>query len=190
MNTNQLPVDIPDVLGAIYGVALSLDSFLVNGIQYELLQRVASNGFLQKTASNLLRDLASLEEHAPHAPLASQPKVREVLAALRNKCQELIELVTGLSAFRTLSLEQLHAAVSQIPVLREECVQLIQELEGGFRTKQPFYPSRPSHSTSTVNEFLTDLERLFAEEWNASGEQRGRGTLANREDDPRAQRAS
>ena len=172
MNTKQLPVDFPEVQGAIYGVALSLDALLLNGIQYGVLQRAVFNGFLQKTADNLLRDLASLEEQAPHAPATSQPQVSKALAALRAKCQQLIHLVTGLTSFRTLPLEQVRSTVRQIPILREACVQLLQELEGCFRVPKPFYQSRPSHSTATVNDFLTNLERAFAEEWGAAGEYR------------------
>lgn len=168
MNTKQLPIEFSKVQGAIYGVALSLDAFLVNGIQFGVLQRAVFDGFLQKTANNLLRDLASLEEQAPHAPVLSQPQVTEALAALRARCQELIDLVTGLSSFRDLSLEQLRATVSQVPLLREACVQRIQDLEGCFRIPKPFYPSRPAHSTVAVNDFLANLERAFAEEWRAS----------------------
>ena len=101
MNTKQLPVDFPEIQGAIYGVALSLDALLLNGIQYGVLQRAVCNGFLQKTASNLLRDLTRLEEQAPHAPATSQPQDTKALAALRAKCQQLIHLVTGLTSFRT-----------------------------------------------------------------------------------------
>ena len=75
-----------------------------------------------------------------------------------------MDLVAGLSAFRTLLLQQLRVTIAQIPVLRGECVQLIQELEACFRTPKPFYPSRPSHSTATMDHFLANLERAFEEE--------------------------
>lgn len=105
MNTNQLQDDFPEVQAAIYGVALSLDSFLVNGIPYGVIHREFFNGFHEKTAGNLLRDLARLEAQALHAPIANQPKVTEALAVLRAKCQQLIDLLTGLTSFRTLPLE-------------------------------------------------------------------------------------
>ncbi len=168
MNTEQLQADFPEVQAAIYRVALALDAFLLNGIPYGVIRRDVFNGFLEKTAGNLLTELASLEQQAPHAPAAGQPKVGEALAALRAGCQQLIDLVTGLNAFRTLPLEQLRSTVSQVPVLREACVQRIQELENCFRTPKPFYQLRPAHSTATVNDFLTSLERIFAEEWSAS----------------------
>jgi hypothetical protein len=48
MHTKQLTVDFPEVQEAIYGVALSLDAFLVNGIQYGVLQQAVFPGFLQR----------------------------------------------------------------------------------------------------------------------------------------------
>lgn len=167
MTTTQLPVDFPEIQAAIYRVALSLDSFLVNGIQYGVLQRVASDGFLERAAASLRSELDNLEEQAPNAPVVGQPKITELLASLRARCQQLVDLVVGLRSFRTLPLGQVRHTVSQIPILRQACVQLIQELEGGFGTPQPFYQSRPAHSTVTVNDFLATLEHLFAEEWNA-----------------------
>jgi hypothetical protein len=168
MNTNQHQDDFPEVQGAIYRVALSLDSFLLNGIPYGVLQEAVFPGFLEKVAGNLLMPLASLEQHAPEAPGPSQTQVREVLAALRAKCQELIDLVTGLRSFRTLPLQQVRATISQVPLLRGKCAQLLQELEVCFKTPKPFYQFRPSHSTATVNDFLANLERMFEEERNAS----------------------
>jgi hypothetical protein len=50
MNTNQPQDDFPEVQKAIYGVALSLDSFLINGILYGVIQRDFLPGFLEKTA--------------------------------------------------------------------------------------------------------------------------------------------
>lgn len=168
MSTAQLPVDLPEIQGAIYRVALSLDAFLVNGLQYGVLRQVTANGFLQKAAGTLLSDLTSLEEQARRAPATSQLKVTEALAGLRGKCQRLVDLVTGLSSFRTLPLEQLRSSVSQIPVLREGCVNQIQELEACLRTPEPFYQSRPAHSAAAVNDFLVNLEGIFAQEWSAS----------------------
>jgi hypothetical protein len=169
MTTKQLPADFPEVQGAIYRVALSLDSFLVNGIQYGVLQPVVSDGFLERTTSSLLTDLASLEGYAPNAPAATQPKITELLASLRTSCQQLIDLVLGLCSFRTLPPEHVRSAVSQIPILRKACVQRIQELEGCFPIPQRFYESRPAHSTAAVDDFLSTLGQCFAEERNASG---------------------
>lgn len=168
MNADQLQAEFPEVQAAVYRVALSLDSFLVNGIPYGVIRRDFFNGFLERTAENLLKDLAALEEQALQAPAVDQPVVREALAALRAACQQLVDLVSGLSAFRTLPLEQMRSTVSQIPVFREACVQRIQEVESCFRTPKPFYPSRPAHSAATVNDFLTGLERIFEDEWSAS----------------------
>jgi hypothetical protein len=159
-----------DILAAkqeIYEVALSLDSFLIDGILYGVLPQAAFPGFLEKIAGNLLRDVASLEEQTPHAPHANQSKVGQVLATLRGKCQQLIDVVRGLSSFRTLPLEQLRATVAQIPPLREACVQHIQELEACFQIPKPFYPSRPPHARAAVDDFLANLEHLFTQEWSA-----------------------
>lgn len=168
MNITEHQDDFPEDQAAIYGVALSLDAFLINGILYGVLQRDLLPGFLEKTADNLLRDVARLEAQSTHAPPASQPRMAEALTTLRIRCQQLIDLVSGLSSFRSLSLEQLRTTVSQIPLLREACVQQIQELERCFQVPKPFYQSRPMHSTAGVNNFLADLENIFIQERNAS----------------------
>jgi hypothetical protein len=168
MNINQQPDDFPEIQRAIYGVALSLDAFLLNGIPYGVFQRDLLPGFLEKTVDNLLRDLARLEEQARHTSTTNQAKVTGILARLRSSCQQLIELVTGLISFRTLSLEQLLSMVSQVPLLREACGHQIQELEACYQIPKPFYPSRPAHSTASLNHFLADLESLFTRERNAA----------------------
>src|SRR2546428_8180745 len=99
MKTTESHVDSPEVQNAIYGVALSFDAFLINGIQYGVLQRDAFPGFVDKTAGNLLRDLASLEDQVLHAPTASQREITKLVEGLRAKCTQLIELVTDLTAF-------------------------------------------------------------------------------------------
>jgi hypothetical protein len=76
--------------------------------------------------------------------------------------------VTGLLSFREHPLERVLASVSQIPSLREECVQRIQELEACVETPKPFYSSRQPHSVAMVNDFLANLEYHFAEDWRAS----------------------
>ncbi len=168
MNTTRIQEHFPAVQGAIYGVALSLDAFLLNGLPYGVLHEAVFPGFLEKVADNLMRDLASLEQHSPHAPDASQPKIRQVLAALRATCQQLIDLVTGLCSFRTLPIQEVRATLSRIPSIRGECAQMLQELEVCFQTPTPFYQSRPSHSITMMNDFLANLDRLFEEERNAS----------------------
>ena len=95
---------------------------------------------------------------------------RKIDRSESESCQQLIDLVTGLRTFRTLPIQQLRSAVSRIPILRAECVGRLQELEVCFETPKPFYPSRPSHSTAAVNDFLANLERLFADEWAVSNE--------------------
>ncbi len=165
MNVKQPPENPPDVQAAIYRVALSLDSFLTNGIPFGLF---FTPGFLEKVAGILLKDLISLEECALDAPTDLQPNTKELLAGLRKSCQQMIDWVTGLKSFQTLSLEQLRFAVERIPELRLECVQKIQELERCFGTPKPFYQSRPSNSTALMDGFLTNLECLFTEKWAAS----------------------
>ena len=167
MTTKQIPVDFPEIQTAIYRVALSLDSFLVNGIQFGILLSVAA-GFALKTASNLLSDLKTLEDEAHLATIASESKIAEILDSLRKTCQQLVELVLSLDSFRSFSPEELRTRVSRISPLRGECVGLIQELEGCFHTPKPFYQSRPIGSTAAVDNFLTSLEELLVQEWSAS----------------------
>lgn len=168
MNTQQLPEDVPAVQDAIYGVALSLDSFLLNGIPCGVFQDALFPGFLEKVAGHLLRDLAILERQAADAPGVRQPRISQTLAALRASCQQLIDRVAGLRSFRALPLPQVRAAVAQVAPLREECVQQLQELEVCLRTPQPFYQSRPGHSATAIRDFLAGLPRLFEEEWAVS----------------------
>lgn len=169
MNTEQPPADCSEIQAAIYRVALSLDSFILNGIPYGVIHRDIFHGFLEKAVNDLLTELASLENHAPEAPSDSQAKVRELLTALQAKCRQLIDLTTGLSEFRILPVQQLRAKLSQVPLLRAECVQLIQDLERHFRTPQLFYQHRSSQSTAGVNAFLANLEHMFEDERVSSG---------------------
>lgn len=158
MQPEQLQDQLQQVQNAIYGVALALDSFLVNGIQYGVLPGAEFPGFLEKTACNLLTALEKLEHHASDA---NQSKIKEVQAGLQAKCQEMIDRVTALGGFKTLPHELLHEAVSRVLALREGCVQLIQELEAVFQAANRFYQTRPSHSSAMLNDFLADLERVF-----------------------------
>lgn len=162
----QLQEDSPAVHGAIHGAALSLDSFILNGIPCGVLQESAFPGFLEKLAGNLLRDLARLEQHVSGA---SQVESRQVLAALVEKCRQLIDLVSGLRSFRALPLDKLRTAVVQIPLLHEECAQLIQRLEACLRIPKPLYQPRAGHSTSATDDFLANLGKVFEEEWATSG---------------------
>ena len=175
-------VYLPDAQAAIYGVALSVDAFIVNGIPYGVLQRAGFHGFLEKTAGNLQRDIAELEDHVPHVPVPSQTDVMESLEALKVSCRQLIDAVTELRSFRDLPLQEVRSKVGRIPLLRADCVQRIQELEGYHRTPKPFYPSRPAHSTAMVNDFLANLERLFVDEWHASPENGVQRELSPAED--------
>jgi hypothetical protein len=153
---------------AIYRVALSLDAFLLNGIPCGVIHRDIFDGFIEKTASTLLGELSHLENQVAQRPVTSQHRVTETLAALRTKCQQLIDVVTGLTSFRALSLEELRSTISQIPLLREECAQLIGELEACLGTPQPFYLSRPAHAAAAVEGFLTNLQQIFTEAWAAA----------------------
>lgn len=152
---------------AIYRVALSLDSFLVNGIQFGLLQGVAFGDFLQRVAGNLQRDLESLEEEVDRA-FSSPTEAAEALASVRSRCEQLIDLLIELRSFRSLPLSELRLTVSLIAPLRAEVVRVIEELEARLQTSDPFYRSRPAQSAVAVGEFLAGLERAFVSEWNAS----------------------
>jgi hypothetical protein len=168
MKRKQLQEGFLEVQAAIYRVALSLDALLLNGIPFGVIRQAVFSGFVEKTASNLLREIGNLENQITQAPTPGPGRVPEVLAALRAKSQQLIAVVTGLRSFPTLPLQQLRCTVSQIPLLRGECVRLIQELEACFHVPKPFYQSRPSHSTASVDDFLANLERAFMEAWAAS----------------------
>ena len=118
MIAKQPQDEFPTLQAAIYGVALSLDSFLLNGIAYGVLQHALFPGFLEKTADNLRRDLARLEEEVRVAPEANQPDVKACMVPLVERCRELIDLVTGLIPFRTQPHHQLRSQVLRIPLLR------------------------------------------------------------------------
>jgi hypothetical protein len=149
------------VQAAIYGVALSLDSFVLNGLPYGVLLRDAPPGFLEKTARNLLRDLATLEEQALHVDGASQPQAVATMARLRQRCQQLIDVVSGLRSFAKLPLAQVQSDVAELRSLHGDCVRLIQELEVCVGVLQPFYQSRQADSAAAVEHFLAGLEQLF-----------------------------
>ncbi|HTU20913.1 MAG TPA: hypothetical protein VMG10_22870 [Gemmataceae bacterium] len=168
MNTNQRPEDFPEIQAAIYRVALSLDSVLINGIPIGVIQRDVCTGFLEKTATTLMTELTLLEEQARHTIPTSQAKASALLTGLRAKCQQLLDLVSELISFRTLPLEQLRSTVSRILLLREACVHQIQELETCFRTPRPFYPSKPAYLTAAMNDFLANLESLLTQERSAA----------------------
>lgn len=150
---------------AVYRVALSLEAFFVNGIQYGVLRHSAFDGFLQKTSGNLLRDLASLEEQDARV---SQARLSDLLAALKTKCGQAIHLAAEMTSFRRMPLQQVRASVSQLQLLRQACVQGIEAMETRLGTAKPFYSSRPSHAAASVNGFLDHLERSFTEEWTAA----------------------
>lgn len=164
MATEQLEADFPAIQSAVYRVALSLDAFLVNGIPSGVIHRAAFPHLLDKIASNLLAEVTRLEEEVTYSAPTNQPEVNELLTALRAKCQQLVELVTGLSSFRTLPPHQLRSSIAQVVLLRGESVKVIQELEECLQIPQPFYLSRPAPANAAVNDFLTNLERLFVEE--------------------------
>ena len=168
MLTKQQPELLPEIQMAIYGVALSLDSLLVNDIPNGVIHQHIFDDILPRITGSLLKELASVEEFALDTPFANESRARELLARLRTKCQQLIDLVIGLNSFRTYSLDRLRSTVAEIKPLRDECVQLIQELERCFRTPKPFYLSRSSHSTTSVNDFIANLGRMFEDEWVAA----------------------
>jgi hypothetical protein len=161
MTTDQPHEYASEVRASIDRVALSLDAFLLNGIPYGVLQREALPGFLEQAAGNLLTPLASLELQASQVPASGPADVRQMLADLRAKCQQLIDHVTGLTSFRILPQEQVRTAVAKIPVLREECVQLLGKLEACLGAPQRVFPGRSSHHTAAVNSFLANLQRMF-----------------------------
>jgi hypothetical protein len=166
MTPKQTSVEDGQIQAGVYRVALALDAFLVNGIQYGILSGNASGGFLEMTAGNFKRDLAELEGLL----VGAKPTAKELCVALRDGCQQLIDHVEGLSSFRDLPLQSMRAAVAQVPILRSDCVRLLQETETVFQTSQLFYQSRPASSTAAVSDFLATLERAFTDKWHAARE--------------------
>jgi hypothetical protein len=154
MAANQRKADASELQNAVNALALSLDAFLVNGIQYGVLEQAIFGDFLQQTINDLLRDLDGLERSAGG--------IQPTLTRLRTKVQELIAVVRALCPFKTLAQPQVHALVSQVPLLRSECADLIQQLETELHVDRPFYRSRPAHSTVAMNEFLSNLHTAFA----------------------------
>ena len=154
---------LADIQAAIGRVALSLDAFLVNGIPNGVIHRAVFDGFLEKAAGNLLDHLTELEAQAQLFPVADRTKIIEILAALRAKVGQLIEKAGDLASFKSMPLQEVRFAVSQIAPLRAECVRLIEELEARFGTPRRFYQSRPAHTAASIDAFLAGLETVFVE---------------------------
>ena len=107
MDINAHQEDFPEVQAAIYRVALSLDSLLVNGISIGVICRDVFNSFLQKTSSDLLEDVGEVSNDLHRMlQLPLHPEVTEVLGTLRARCQQLIDLVTVLRTSRALPLQR------------------------------------------------------------------------------------
>lgn len=166
MAVKQLPIESSDLQNGISKVALSLDAFLINGIQYSVLVQAGLTGLLTKTASNLIRDLDALEELISHVPSINQGKALSLLENVKSTSQELIQLVTGLIPFRSIPVPQWLPHVAEITQLRDQCVQQITDLETCLQTGEAFYSSRSSDSTTSVEQFLGDLENFLMREWN------------------------
>lgn len=164
MSTTEPRLESSEVEAAIHRVALSLDAFLVNGLQYGALGRVTADGLLTKAAASLLTDLASLAEQVRQAA-PDQAPVAEGLAGLRAQCQHLVELVTGLKSFRTLPLEQVRGAAQRIVALRDTCAAHIRQLEISLRVPRSYSSSRPAIAAAAVERFLAGLEETFTREW-------------------------
>jgi hypothetical protein len=165
-DTARPPVEPQTLQAAIHRVALSLDSLLVNGLQYGVLQRPPIEGFLRGAADSLKRDVDALEEF-----VQDSPETAEFVAGLQEAGRQVAGEVEGLASFRGQPLEDVRSAVAQVLRLREECVRRIQQLEACLRTPKPFHVSRPPHSAAAVDAFLAGLGRAFTEEWSASAGQ-------------------
>jgi len=168
MNTTQTRDHLSEIQAAIYGVALSLDSFVLNGITYGVLQRAIFAGFLEKTANNLSGEMAMLEDVAREIAASDERKAAAIVDELRAKGQELIDLVTTLTSFKSMPIQQLRLNLAQIPALRAECVRLLQDLEVRFQTSRPFYRSQANTAAPAMNDFLSNLERMFEDELSSS----------------------
>ena len=159
--------DFPVVQAHIYRLALSLDSLVVNGVQFGAISS-AFPGMVRRQADTLLADLETLEQDRPLVAVAKQQRANEALAAVRTEIGRMIDLITRLIAFRSLSLLEVHHAVSQIAILRDQCVALIEELERCFATPKPFYETRPTTSAEALNCFIADLDRLLEDAWHVA----------------------
>jgi hypothetical protein len=157
MAIKQLSAELIDLQKAVANVALSLDAFLLNGIQYGVLAPSGFANMLSKTTANLNRDLEVLEE------FIDQDKA--LMSPLRATCQQLVGVVTELIPFRLLPTQQWLPKVALIPQRRAQCVQQLIELETRLQLGESFYSSRSSQSAQSVDQFLTVLEGLFTNEW-------------------------
>lgn len=139
---------------AIVQLALSLDAFILNGIQYGVLHCV-NTGFLQRTANTLRGDLSNLARLAPDS--TNSTPIRE----LRPQCERLISAVESLNGFHALELEQVRSAVAEIRLLHGECTRSIRALEETSGTSPSFYESRPATSAVAIADFLANLGTLL-----------------------------
>lgn len=157
MQTAHHPLDTLSIQSALHRVALSVDTLLVNGLPYGVLQPAAGEGFLQQVIDSLMADLASLDAQIGNASVAP----------LRANIEELTRMARDLSSFRTQPLSLARWHLERIRFVRAACVQQIQQLETRFGIPKPFDQARPAHSAAAVEAFLAQLEDALVREWDA-----------------------
>lgn len=157
-------LDPVEIGAAIYRVALSLDAFVVNGIQFGVLQ--PGDGFLEKTAGILRRDLEILEKEAVRLRGGDHSDAKTTVVSLKASCQRLTETVGKLAGFRAQPIRNVHSMASEVARLREECVGSLKKLEGVFQISKPFYQTRSVESSTAIKEFLCRLESMIVDAWN------------------------
>ena len=161
METRDRNTGASEIQADIYRFALSLDSLLVNGIQYGVLQAGWYNGFVEKLSATLLNDLEVLGKHLPLAPVGEQQKASETIGEMRFEIACLIDLVVRLISFRSLSSAALLSALAALCRHRQETVRLIGDLEKCYHTPKPFYANRPHDATLNVDAFLAGLPAIL-----------------------------
>ena len=164
METKNTINDAPNNPVEISQLALSLDSLIVNGIQFGVFLGITPNDFVQNLSDRLLSDLEALDE--PLQTASDPRKAQDALLDLRAQLHRLIDLVTRLQSFRSMPLSELRSLVSQIPPLRHRCLNLIQDLDHCLNGPNPNY--HRSSEPPGRSDFFANLEALFDENWKSS----------------------
>jgi len=163
MNTNQQTNGNSELQNAIWRVALSLDSLLLNGIPFCILSDTAPAGFMKKLANDLLGDVAALEacvqKLLPESPHASSVRITE----LRALVEQMFDAVTRLTMLASMMPTDVVTNAAQIDATRKQCIAKIEELEALSQISEPFYKTRSKDSAEAMDSFLANLEKALEE---------------------------
>ncbi len=143
--------------------ALALDSLIVNGIQFGILNEMAPR-FLEKTSDELHVAVEVLCD----ATNAHHPDgVKTLCEELRRTTQQLISLLGLLRTFRDMEPSQVRAACKEVRLLRDRIVNDIQDAEAMIERTDRFYDNRSIQSSAAIDYFLAELENSLLTVHNA-----------------------